>query len=116
MKSLPKLVPLPDMKRAMHTDSRVRQNYPLWGAQLNIKQREVGITYEEAAVALAAHFRPHHMNVGNAHTVGVACVEMPTTLPRFAHRATCRQHWRHKYYRMTRTTTKGLDPLAKLQE
>ena len=85
VRRLSNLVPLLKVKGALHTDSRIRQDNPLCEAQLNVKQGKVGITYKEAAVALAAHFWPHHMDVGNAHTVGVSCIEMSTTLPRFAH-------------------------------
>ena len=38
------------------------------------------VTYEEAAVALAANLGPNHMDVGDADTVWVACVGMPVAL------------------------------------
>ena len=43
------------------------------------------VTYEEAAVTLASHFRAHHMDVGDAHTVWVACVGMPAALSGLPH-------------------------------
>ena len=85
MKRLSELAPSPKVKGALLTDSRAGQDCPLVGAQPAFKHGKVSITYKEAAVALAAHFRPHHMDMGNTYTVGVSCVEMPTALPRFPH-------------------------------
>jgi hypothetical protein len=43
------------------------------------------LTNEEAAVTLASHFWANHMDVGNPHTVWVACIEVPAALPRLPH-------------------------------